>query len=86
MGLRSCLFIDKLTMVINISFGIISASGDFPEEVTVKIENLMKILNLEFDSLMTWARNPTYSPDHPYGNNIMSSIPFAKHANENDKK
>lgn len=40
-------------------------------EIRDRLDKLVKNTDLYFSKFSDWIRQPTYSPDHPYGYNVM---------------
>ena len=85
--LRSCLFVDKLSLSLDIAMGMLQAMSeeDVPLDLQQKILNNSKIIGEELTYLMQWVRSPTYSPDHPFGNNLVNNTSYYKNAEKNDE-
>ena len=82
--LKNCLFVDKLSMTLDIAMGVLkTTTEDMPEDLKLEIESLSEVVNSELNGLMEWCRAPTYSPDHPFGNKIVSS--FSENVKLNDQ-
>ena len=76
--LRSCLFIDKLSMALESVIGAAQAAiemeiddGKLPQSTKKQIDELQRILREELDVLMAYCRMPSYSPDAPFGVQIV---------------
>lgn len=74
--LRYTVFIDKLLMFVDIGVGIMKGvftdDEKYPLELRDRMDDLARGLQNDLEDLMKWIRHPVYSPDHPYGNTIMS--------------
>ena len=91
--LRSCLFIEKISMAIE---SVICAAqtalelevddDKLPQSTIDQITNLRKILREELDVLMTYCRMPSYSPDAPFGAHVVeeTTVKFCRNASKND--
>lgn len=84
--LRSCLFVDKLALTLDIGIAVLSAhiDEDFPLDLISKINKLQETVNGEIKLLMQYCRSPTYDPDHPYGRMVMNKTSFYQSAENND--
>lgn len=70
--LRNCLFVDKLSMSLDIMIGFLNSviiEYDMPDDLKLDIANLSKIISTELTQLMDWVRSPMYSPDSSFGKN-----------------
>jgi len=70
--LRNCLFVDKLSMSLDIMIGFLNSviiEYDMPDDLKLDIANLSKIISTELTQLMDWVRSPMYSPDSGFGKN-----------------
>ena len=68
------LFVDKLSLVLDIGTGVMKGYIDddkYPIELRDRIGNLSVTVQKDLEDLMKWIRHPIYSPNHPYGNKIM---------------
>lgn len=74
--MRATLLFDKLCLVLDIlCAGLLSneETKDYPKELNEKILKTSNMVTEELTFVLDWISNPTYSPDHPFGNNIMES-------------
>lgn len=85
-SLRSCLFVDKLSCMLDISMAILITQVDdeWPEDLKLQIHTLNNTVNQELENLMTWCRSPTFSPDAPFGEHLMKSSKYYESAKQND--
>lgn len=89
--LRSCLFVDKLGMVLEMASGMVKTIVDIeiednklPETLRAQIDSLTTILKEELDALMLYCRQPSFSPDAPFGAHLVKNTGFYVNANKND--
>lgn len=73
--LRASLFIDKIATIFDIAFemGTHDPNIDNDESSQLKYNKAKHLINEEFIFLLEWVRSPLYSPDHPYGNRMMTN-------------
>ena len=73
--LRYSLVVDKLLLLIEIGMGVgrVALNEETGEslEVMGKFDKLTSELQKELKGLMHWIKSPIYSPDHPFGNQVM---------------
>ena len=84
--LRSCLFVDKLALSLDIGIAVLQAhiDDDYPLDLSNKINKLQETISKEIKLLMQYCRSPTYDPDHPYGRMVMNKTNFYHSAENND--
>lgn len=72
---RATMLFDKLCLILDLFTAFTSTAViedyDYPEEFRMKIEETSQLLHNELNFVLDWIQNPSYSPDHPYGNSIM---------------
>jgi len=72
--LRNCLFVDKLSMSLDVMMAVLSTAcrdHDMPEDLVKDIQNLKCNIDQELSQLMEWVRSPMYSPDSGFGRNYV---------------
>lgn len=70
--LRHTLFIDKLYIFLDLMTVIIQTlASEYDDKLKNKADILIGKVNDELTQLMSWIRQPIYSPEHPYGNKLM---------------
>ena len=89
--LRSCLFVDKLSMVLEMASAMLKTVVDIeieddklPETLRSQIDALTTILKEELDALMLYCRQPSFSPDAPFGDHLVKNTGFYSNATKND--
>ena len=73
---RYALFVDKLCLSIDAGLALLTTKMDeldIEPELKIKVEDSSAKLQEELNSLMSWITQPVYSPDHPYGGQIMKA-------------
>ena len=88
--LRSCLFVDKLGMALDVMTSVLQTVSNedyFTEEVRLQVEKTCQIVQEELQHLMEYCRSPSYSPDAPFGKHLMDKVEKSYHNNssQNDK-
>lgn len=72
--IRSTLLFDKLCTILDLFVvAAMSVNHDLPEESKQQCQKIVQILQEELNYVYDWISSPSYSPDHPFGNNLMSS-------------
>lgn len=70
--LRTTLLVDKLCMIVDLGLAYINTQDDdLPLELIERITATSEMVTQELNFMLDWISHPVYSPDHPYGNNIM---------------
>lgn len=70
--LRTTMLVDKLCTIVDVGLGYINTQDDdLPLELKERMTVTSKSITEELNFMLDWISNPVYSPDHPYGNNIM---------------
>ena len=71
--LRHALLVDKLLLFVDIGLGAGKEyiQKEIGDECAEEFENVSLILQNDLKLLMDWIQTPSYSPDHPFGNNMM---------------
>lgn len=76
--LRSCLFVDKLSLSLEIIGAVLQAlteseidEGNLPQSIKPQIASLRKIIGEELDALMMYCRAPSFSADAPFGSHVV---------------
>jgi hypothetical protein len=82
--LRNCLFVDKLSMILDIGLGFMTSQmhEDYPIDLKDKINKIHQDLSKDLDNLMSWVRTPTYDPSHPFGQSIIKDLPEKAEIND----
>jgi len=73
---RATLLFDKLCLVTDMLCAYIEngdSTKDYPAELVTRGKNVSKVLTSELDFILDWISSPSYSPDHPFGNNVMTA-------------
>ena len=73
---RYSMFLDKLLMCIDMGLGMATVytnKEEYPQEFKDRVATLSTKIQKDLEDLMSWIQHPHYSPDHPYGQTIMSS-------------
>ena len=70
---RNSIFLEKLLCILD---GFKAATSTYctelPEDLQKRMENVLGLLNTNITSLIEMIQQPCYSPDHPYGENMMN--------------
>lgn len=89
--LRSCLFVEKLSMSVEVLSAIMKGvieteveEGRLPNSVSLQVDSLIKIVSEELDALMIHCRSPSYDPDAPFGSSLVRNTKFYENASQND--
>ena len=84
--LRNCLFVDKLSCVLDIAMAALQSQVDdeWPEDLKLQIHTLSTEINQDLENLMTWVRAPTFSPDNAFGQSLVQNTTFYANATKND--
>lgn len=85
--LRYCMFVDKLSMTLDILTAFLNTMVDreeYPEDLRLDILQLSNLISEELENLMNYCRSPSYSPDAPFGQHLVKSTSFYENANKND--
>lgn len=84
--LRNCLFVDKLSCILDIAMVALQSQVDeeWPEDLKLQIHRLSNQINEDLENLMTWVRAPTFSPDNAFGQSIVQNSSFYANAVKND--
>ena len=84
--LRNCLFVDKLSCILDIAMATLQSQVDdqWPEDLKLQIHTLSNEINQDLENLMTWVRAPTFSPDNAFGQSLVQNSPFYANAVKND--
>ena len=72
--IRATMLFDKLCMITDILTCVLTNSymmDDVSDELKERVKLTAEKLSAELSFLQDWILTPVYSPDHPYGNNIM---------------
>lgn len=70
--IRHTVFLEKLCMGAELGLcGLKSNVNKFPLELQVRLDAVTKLVMDKIVELEDWIQQPIYSPDHPYGNNMM---------------
>lgn len=79
--LRNCLFVDKLSLFLDIMMGILTTQMDdnWPEDLKLQIENLKNTIDKDLDNLMTYVRAPSFAPEAGFGNHLIKTTTFYDH-------
>jgi hypothetical protein len=73
---RNCVFLEKLLIILDASKGMMKHHYDdmkIPDDLDAKINKLYDIINDNIQSLIETIQQPCYSPDHPYGRELMAT-------------
>lgn len=70
-AVRYSLFLDKLCLSIDAAMAGLE-SLDLSEDTRNDIKSAIQKIQDEIMLVMDWIQQPSYSPDHPYGNRIMT--------------
>ena len=84
--LRNCLFVDKLSCILDIAMATLQSQVDdqWPEDLKLQIHTLSNEINQDLENLMTWVRAPTFSPDNAFGQSLVQNSTFYANAVKND--
>ena len=84
--LRNCLFVDKLSCILDIAMATLQSQVDdqWPEDLKLQIHTLSNEINQDLENLMTWVRAPTFSPDNAFGQSLIQNSTFYANAVKND--
>ena len=84
--LRNCLFVDKLSYILDIAMATLQSQVDdqWPEDLKLQIHTLSNEINQDLENLMTWVRAPTFSPDNAFGQSLVQNSTFYANAVKND--
>ena len=84
--LRNCLFVDKLSCILDIAMATLQSQVDdeWPEDLKLQIHTLSNEINQDLENLMTWVRAPTFSPDNVFGQSLVQNSTFYANAVKND--
>jgi hypothetical protein len=85
--IRATLLFDKLCLIIDsLSAFAANANPDFPADLNKEIVEASSRVSTELDYVFQYILSPSYSPDHPFGNQVMhaSESHFGKMANNNE--
>ena len=66
------MFLEKLLLVQDVVLGTLN-NVDVSDDLGERIKKLAKEVNVEIDGLIDWIQQPTYSPDHSVGINMMKN-------------
>jgi hypothetical protein len=70
--IKYSLLVDKLCMFMDTAMCLMeSHMNDAPDDFKARLHRVSDKINDDLTSLMSWIRQPIYSPDHPYGRNVM---------------
>jgi hypothetical protein len=70
--LRTTMLVDKLCTIVDVGLGYINTQDDdLPLELKERMTTTSQSITEELNFMLDWIAHPVYSPDHPYGNNIM---------------
>jgi hypothetical protein len=70
--LRYSLLVDKLAIMLHIVVGLIEVHAPTtPGPQQLQYQNLVTGLRSDMKDLSAWIQHPVYSPDHPFGRNLM---------------
>jgi len=79
--IRHTLFLDKINILLMAGLAMFQTMGPkFTPEQQVKVTELATMFNREIKSLSDWVLSPTYSPDRPFGQNLMRKAAASAHA------
>ncbi len=77
---RHLLFTDKLCLIIDICMGAMASAiiiHNLSDDIIKRTEIIGHKVEKQIQELMEWIQNRIYSPDYPFGQNMMQST--AKH-------
>jgi len=71
---RYSMFIEKFLMAIDLGVGAIKVliDDEIPLETRDRIDQAAETLQHDLTDLLDWIQHPIYSPDHPYGKQILN--------------
>ena len=77
--IRYALFVDKLSLSLDIMFGIMTSvlhddKNPYSDDILSQTQKVMKIVQDELVNLMNHVRSPSYSPDAQYGKNLVENM------------
>ena len=71
---RNSVFLEKLLCILDIFKGAMHTYfNDVPDELHNRMTNIVTLLNTNMTSLIEMIQQPCYSPDHPYGREVMKT-------------
>lgn len=74
--LKYTVLVDKLLMLVDMGVGamkgFVSENEKYPPELRDRLDNVAESLQNDLENLAKWIRHPIYSPEHPYGNGVMT--------------
>lgn len=75
---RSCVFLEKLLIILDFFKGLrlYFEDEEIPDNLLNRADKVYKIINDNVELLIETIQQPCYSPDHPYGKEVMNN---AKH-------
>lgn len=72
--IRATLLFEKLCTICDLITATMgTVNRDLPEESQKKMMDITETLQTELNFVMDWINSPIYSPDHPFGQNLMNS-------------
>lgn len=72
---RYSIFVDKMSLILDMGYGVLKGYVDndkYPVDLRDKLDKVCSDLQKDLDGLMSWVRKPVYSPNHPFGSQIMN--------------
>lgn len=77
--IRYSLFVDKLSMSLDIILGILTSvlhneKNPYSDDILEQTQKVSKLIQDELINLMNYVRLPSYSPDAPYGKNLVKNM------------
>lgn len=90
-AIKFTLFVDKLCFSIDIAIGALKAYACSDDENWIldadleeRITKSASYLQNEMNKLIDWIQSPIYSPDHPYGEQLMKQSKESFDKKKND--
>lgn len=69
----NCIFLEKLLTISDMAGGFILAMNEnITEEQQERMRKITQTLDKNIKSLIDMIQHPCFSPDHPYGKNLMT--------------
>jgi hypothetical protein len=74
---KKCIFLEKLLIISDIFKGLLIREAiEIPDDLVTKINKIHVIMNDNIASLIETIQQPCYSPDHPYGKELMNTAQY----------
>jgi hypothetical protein len=70
--IKHSLLVDKLLLTLDLLISYVETeASELDEECQKRVKRCADVIQNDLLELMSWIRNPVYSPDHPVGSSIM---------------